>query len=101
MIPTLVKVNKIDMYKFHIYMTGKEIIKIKKRRSSGIPSPRSIKFMLSTKVIESEMRAERMNGRDVLYYLGWNYGWRDGHVKVGHIGKNHQEELMKLEEEEN
>lgn len=26
----LVKVNKSDMYKFHIYMTGKEIIKIKK-----------------------------------------------------------------------
>ena len=45
---TLVKVNKLDMYNFYIYMAGKEIIKInKERRSSGIPSPRRRKFMLN------------------------------------------------------
>lgn len=43
------------------------------------------------KIITNETKAEKMNGRDVLYYLGWNYGWKDGHVKMGHIGKNRYE----------
>lgn len=41
--------------------------------------------MLFNKNIEGGMKAERMNGRDVLYYFGWNYGWKDGYVKVNYI----------------
>lgn len=43
------------------------------------------------------MKAERMNGRDVLYYLGWNYGWREEHVKIGHIGEKFYEVLLMCE----
>ena len=33
----------------------------------------------------------------MLYYLGWNYGWGDGYVKVGHISKNYYEAIVMCE----
>ena len=56
-----------------------------------------MKFMSVTRVVKREMKEERMNGRDVLYYLGWNYGWGDGYVKVGHISKNYYEAIVMCE----
>lgn len=53
--------------------------------------------MLVTKIIETEMKEVRANGRDVLYYFGWNYDWQDEYVTIGHVGEHYYEAFIKCE----